>query len=115
MAILVYVPLNFRSKMLEIQHFTQILNGLGKLSINAFQMHSTHVGTTSNEKITLITHFYMILVQFYAQKLEFFHFFPIFSSLLHWQSTIHPSYDISQYAILFSNQYSHSTEKIIQI
>ena len=83
-AILVYVPLNFRSKMLEIQHFTQFLNGLGKLTINSFQMYSTHMGTTSNEKISLIPNFYVILVQFYAQKVGVFSPFSnifIFTSL----------------------------------
>jgi len=42
---------------------------------------------------------------------RFLTFFPIFSSLLHWQSTIPLSYDISQYAILFTKHYTHSTEK----
>jgi len=45
------------------------------------------------------------------KKQAFSHLFPLFSSLLHWQSTIPLSYDISQYAILFTKHYTHSTEK----
>lgn len=64
--------------------FPQILSGFGRLSINAFQIHRTHVLTTSTEKITLKTHFYMILHQFNAKKLGVFSLFSnifIFTSL----------------------------------
>ena len=91
--------------------FLQILSGLGRLSMNAFQIHRTHVVTTSTEKITFKTHFYMILYQFNEKNRRFLTLFPIFSSLLHWQSTMAQHYDISQYAIIFSKQYSHSSEK----
>ncbi len=53
--------LYFLLEKCEKLFFPQILSGFGRLSINAFQVHRTHVLTTSTEKITLKTHFYMIL------------------------------------------------------
>ena len=44
-------------------------SSVGRLSINGFQIHRTHVLTTSTEKITLKTHLYLILHQFNAISL----------------------------------------------
>ena len=67
-AIIVYAPYIFYQKNVKSDFFPQLLSGLGRLSINAFQIHRTHVLTTSTKEITLKTHFYMILYQFNAKK-----------------------------------------------
>ena len=73
------IPFIFSLKIRKNEFFRQILSGLGKLSINAFHMHRAHVVTISNVKITLRTHFRMILAQFKAKKVGVFSlFFNIF-------------------------------------
>lgn len=53
--------------------------GLVGCQFNAFQIHRTHVLTTPTEKITLKTHFFMILHQFNAKKIR--RFFSLFSNI----------------------------------
>ena len=54
----------------------------------------------------------MILHQFNAKNCK--KIFPIFSSLLHWQSIIPPSYDTSQHAILFTNSILIPQKKLLK-
>ena len=74
-SILVYAPYLYYQKNVKKGFFPQLLSGFGRLSINAFQMHRTHVLTTSTEKITIKTHFYMILHQFNAKNVGVFSLF----------------------------------------
>ena len=52
-AILVYTPYIFYQKNVKNIFFPELLSGLGRLSINAFQIHITYVLTTSTKKLLL--------------------------------------------------------------